>query len=248
MRYSRTESTYILGAFDSGDTVTIDIYDLDTSTKVVDGESCEEVGTTGIFKYNFSQVITGKKEYLWIMTNGDYTRVGKVVLGGWLDDVKERVESYLDESVSSRASATQLSQHDTDIKAELSNIEGAGFDPATDSLEMVRDKLDEVDANLSTHDADIKSELSRMEGTGFDETTDSLEKIRDKLDEVDTSLATHDTDIKSELSRIEGAGFDETTDTLEKIRDKLDEIDSEAEDIRDDLRKHDKKITGLFFS
>ena len=94
MRYSKAESTYILGVFNSGDTVTIDIYRLSDDTKVVDGESCTEVGTTGVFKYNFSQIITKKEEYLWIMTNGSYNKYGKIVLSGWIDTHDDRLKKH----------------------------------------------------------------------------------------------------------------------------------------------------------
>jgi len=164
MRYSVQESTYILAVFNSGDTVTIDIYDLDTDTKVVDGASCSEIGNTGVFKYLFTQAITGKKEYLWIMTNGTIRKYGKIVLGGWLDDVKDRVKANLDEKVSTRASQTsvdnlssQLSQHDSDIKGELGKIKGVGFDETTDSLEKIRDRIDEVSSSTE----DVKKEIKK---------------------------------------------------------------------------------------
>jgi len=92
VRYSIQESTYILGVFNTGDTVTIDIYDLDTDTKVVDGAPCSEIASTGVFKYEFTQAITEKKEYLWIMTNGTTNKYGKIVLGGWLDEVKTKIK------------------------------------------------------------------------------------------------------------------------------------------------------------
>lgn len=92
MRYSKEESTYILAVFNSGDTVTIDIYRLSDNTKVVEGASCSEIGSTGIFKYEFSQVITQKEEFLWIMSNGSYSKYGKIVLGGWMDDVKVKTD------------------------------------------------------------------------------------------------------------------------------------------------------------
>jgi len=185
MRYSVQESTYILAIFNSGDTVTIDIYDLDTDGKIVDGESCSEIGTTGVFKYKFTQAITGKKEYLWIMTNGTIKKYGKIVLGGWIDEVKDRVKTNLDEKVSTRASQTsvdnlssQLSTHDSDIKAELGDIEGTGFDPTTHSLVEIKGKVDEVDSDLATHDSDIKAELGNIEGTGFTPDTHSLVNIK----------------------------------------------------------------------
>jgi len=97
MRYSEEESTYILAVFNPGDTVTIDIYDLDTDTKVVSGETCVEVagtGATGVFKYEFTRAITEKKEYLWIMTNGTIKKYGKVVLGGWMDKLSDNLKKH----------------------------------------------------------------------------------------------------------------------------------------------------------
>ena len=91
MRYGKSESTYILGNFDSGDTVTIDIYKASDNTKVVDGASCSEIGTTGVFKYNFSQTITSKEEYLWIMSNGSLDQRGKIVLGGYMDTLQDDI-------------------------------------------------------------------------------------------------------------------------------------------------------------
>jgi len=104
MRYAKSESTYILGIFNAGDTVTIDVYQLSDNTKVVDGASCSEVTGTGVFKYSFSQTISQKEEYLWIMDNGEYSKYGKIVLGGWINNV--------DASISSRASQDSLDRHD----------------------------------------------------------------------------------------------------------------------------------------
>jgi|GEM_PF-5023072 len=95
MRYSKEEQTYILGVFNSGDTVTIDIYRLSDNTKVVDSANCTEIGTTGVFKYLFSQTVTQKEEYLWIMSNGNYSKYGKIVLGGYIDDIKNMIRIIL---------------------------------------------------------------------------------------------------------------------------------------------------------
>jgi len=255
VRYSIQESTYILAVFNPGDTVTIDIYDLDTDTKVVDGASCSEVAGTGVFKYNFTQAVTGKKEYLWIMTNGTIRKYGKIVLGGWLDEVKDRVKTNLDEKVSTRASQTsvdnlssQLSTHDSDIKAELGDIEGTGFDPAVHSLVKIKGKVDEVDSDLATHDSDIKTELGNIEGTGYDPATHSLVKIKSKVDEVDSDLATHDADIKAELGDIEGSGYDPTVHSLVNIKSKVDEVDGDLATHDSDIKAELGNIEGTGFT
>lgn len=92
MRYSKEENTHILAVFNSGDTVVIDVYKLSDDTKVVNSAACSEIGTTGIFKYEFDQTITQKEEYLWIMTNGQYNKYGKIVLGGWMDSIDELLD------------------------------------------------------------------------------------------------------------------------------------------------------------
>ena len=87
MRYDKNENTYILGNFSTGDTVTIDVYHISDGVKVVDSVSCNEIGGTGVFSYLFSQTITEKTEYLWIMSNGSIDNRGKIILGGYMDTI-----------------------------------------------------------------------------------------------------------------------------------------------------------------
>ncbi len=95
MRYQITESPWILGQFVAGDTVTITIYDLsDSSAVTLDSNSCSEVGTTGIFKWNTSDIGTQPTEmveYLWIMSNGTTDQRGKIVLGGYVDNLGREI-------------------------------------------------------------------------------------------------------------------------------------------------------------
>lgn len=87
MRYLEAESTYILSNFTTGDTVTITVYKLSDNSKVIDAVACSEIGTTGRFKYSFSQSISTKTEYLWVAENGTEEQQGKIILGGWPDEI-----------------------------------------------------------------------------------------------------------------------------------------------------------------
>ena len=89
MRFSKDENTYILAEFTSGDTVTIDVYRLSDDVKVVDGVSVSEISSTGTFKYLFNIVVTEKTEFLLIMDNGTTDKRGKLVLGGYPDDIED---------------------------------------------------------------------------------------------------------------------------------------------------------------
>ena len=93
MRHTTAEKITIVGKFDTGDTVTIALYDLsDDSTVTLTSSSCAEIGTTGIFKWNSSSITTQPTsfvEYLWVMDNGVTKQYGKIVLGGYPDEVSE---------------------------------------------------------------------------------------------------------------------------------------------------------------
>ena len=89
MRYKIIEGATILGKFTTGNTVTISLYKLsDSSTVTLTSASCTEISTTGVFKWNTSNITTQPTvftEYLWIMTNSTVTSYGKVALGGYPD-------------------------------------------------------------------------------------------------------------------------------------------------------------------
>ena len=144
MRYSENESVYILGNFNDGDTVTIDVYRLSDDTKVVDGATCSEVGTTGVFKYNFSQTISSKTEYLWIMSNGTLDQRGKIVLGGYMDNIKIKTDNLPSDPASE-------SQVETAISNAESNIRGDD----NDDLKVLSDQIDVVDSNVDTIQTDV---------------------------------------------------------------------------------------------
>ena len=89
MRYSKDENTYILAEFTSGDTVKIDIYRLSDNDQVVSDADASEISSTGTFKYLFNIVVTEKTEFLLIMSNGVTDKRGKIVLGGYPDNIED---------------------------------------------------------------------------------------------------------------------------------------------------------------
>lgn len=90
MRFGKDENTYILAEFTSGDSVTIDIYRLSDDDKVLSA-NVSEVSSTGTFKYLFNIVVTEKTEFLLIMSNGIIDKRGKLVLGGYPDDIENSI-------------------------------------------------------------------------------------------------------------------------------------------------------------
>lgn len=90
MRYTLSETTYILGKFNTGNTVTISLYKLsDSSSVTLTSNVCAEISTTGVFKWATSNITTQPTsfaEYLYIMTNGTETKYGKIALGGGMWD------------------------------------------------------------------------------------------------------------------------------------------------------------------
>lgn len=119
MRFSKDENTYILAEFNSGDTVTIDIYRLSDDVKVVDNAAVSEISSTGTFKYLFNLIVTEKTEFLLIMDNGITDKRGKLVLGGYPDDIEDL-----------------LGAMETDLSF-IKEIEGGRWKIDTDAKQMI---------------------------------------------------------------------------------------------------------------
>ena len=91
MRYSENENAYILAEFNTGDNVTIDAYRLSDDVQVITSSSVSEIASTGTFKYLFDETVTSKTEFLLIMSNGVVDKRGKIVLGGYPDDIQDKL-------------------------------------------------------------------------------------------------------------------------------------------------------------
>lgn len=93
MRYTINEGAVIIGKFTTGDTVTISLYDLSDSSSVsLTSGACAEISTTGVFKWDTTDITTqptSMTEYLWIMDNSTIKKYGKIILGGYPDDVEK---------------------------------------------------------------------------------------------------------------------------------------------------------------
>jgi len=166
MRYSKSETTHILGIFNNGDTVTIDVYRLSDNTKVVDSATCSEIGSTGVFGYEFSQTVTQKEEFLWIMSNGEYSKYGKIVLGGYVDAVNDNinqhrnsVEPKIDTTISSRASQESVSAIPTnpllDNDSRLDNLDAT----ISSRLASNDSRLDNLDATISSRSSHTPADV-----------------------------------------------------------------------------------------
>jgi len=154
MRYLKTESTYILGNFSHGDSVTITIYRLSDDVKV-DAATCSEIGTTGRFKYLFSQSVTTKTEYLWIMTNGIEEQQGKIILGGYPDDIKAQTD--------------KMNFVGTDIKATLDGEKVLLTDETEAQIDAIEADTDEIQSKLPDNiiaGSTDRTSLESKHGTG----------------------------------------------------------------------------------
>jgi|GEM_PF-6998213 len=95
MRYKLSElaTLPVVGKFTTLDTVTISIYDLsDGSVIALDSNECSEIGVTGYFTWDFSNLTDQPTEftrYLWIMSNGSIEVSGQVDAGGWVESIPD---------------------------------------------------------------------------------------------------------------------------------------------------------------
>lgn len=91
MRYLQAEKAYLTAGFDNGDTVKVNIFRLSDSSPIVSDGACTEIGSTGVFKYLFEPGVSERTDYLWIMDNGTASKGGEIILGGYPDTIKNKV-------------------------------------------------------------------------------------------------------------------------------------------------------------
>jgi len=125
-----------VGTFTSGNTVTITIYDVsDNSNPATSSLACAEIGTTGIFKWPFSNITTAPTsyiKYLYIMTNGSLKQTGVEEFGGWTEDiiVGQIPASICKVSVSlfeSDGDETLSSEHYNETQKPFAQITGGNY-------------------------------------------------------------------------------------------------------------------------
>jgi hypothetical protein len=93
VRYLLVENPYIWSRFANGDAATITIYDASDDSIVVNAAAMSELATTGYFKYQFNPTPGNLTEYFYITTNGTEEHAGKIILGGYPDDIKDKTDT-----------------------------------------------------------------------------------------------------------------------------------------------------------
>jgi hypothetical protein len=122
MRYSEDEETVLVGEFESGSDVTIEILCLETDKLVtLDKDECEESGVfSGVYKFSTKYIdkstVPVYANLLYRMTDGVDTYMGKFVYGGWLDNIE--VEATID----TKPLEDKLDLHDDIVNTKLDII------------------------------------------------------------------------------------------------------------------------------
>jgi len=125
MRYLLAENTYVIGSFATGDTVTVSLLDLsDDSSVALDSSATTEIGTTGVFKWNTSNITTQPvvlTEYLAAITDGTTTQFLKLIVGGYPDSISDDITSL---DIDIAALDTAITALDDVSIAQLSYVTG----------------------------------------------------------------------------------------------------------------------------
>jgi len=162
------DSTVLLGRLPSGQSVTIEVWELSTGNSVsLSNNSCTEIGTTGIYRWsteNFSEQPTSETEYAYRMTTGEYQYEGKFTLKAETGASAASIaDAVWDEPIADHTSAgTFGAKNQKAVPSE--NIDDYHADPA------------DIDAQLSSSHgsgswegasaADIDAQLSSSHGSG----------------------------------------------------------------------------------
>ena len=170
MRYQTEavgETTWLLGELPSGGAVTITLYKLsDSSTPALDSNACTETGATGVYKWKTTNITTPetiKTEYLYIMTDGTLTYPGKIVVGGYVDNVDEKASDI-------KTQIDKMNFTGTDIKATLDGEKVSLSDATETQIDDIKADTNEMQGKLP--DDDIagsidKNSLESKHGTGL---------------------------------------------------------------------------------
>lgn len=215
MRHRIAEQPHILAHFKPGDDpVTIALYDLsDNSVVGLDSSSMVEVATTGIFKWNTSNITTqptALTEYLWVADNGAFLRYGKIVLGGYPESIDAKVSEAGMSEAALHSGLTNFTGKD-DWKADLTTIDKTGYTLTVADKEDVAERveshlLDEGDSQMLLNAivaaigntnvdevalvAAIRADLERTGGLS-DQTLGVVNNLNNlSAAEIDTALST----------------------------------------------------------
>ncbi|MDH7596874.1 MAG: hypothetical protein QHG98_03900 [Methanothrix sp.] len=129
MRYAYDETAYIVVEFETSESVSISVYDLSDDSLVVEDDSMTEIGSTGLYKYEFDPELETPgelKQYLYIASNGTSTKHGVLVFGGYPDQLSEIASaiSGLETVVSGLETiVSELEQKVSDLEAEVAAVD-----------------------------------------------------------------------------------------------------------------------------
>lgn len=89
----------VFARFDTGDVVTITVYNrTDNVTEVLTSNACTEIGGTGIFEWNFSNLTTQPTyltQYIWVMSNGASEQDGISAAGGYPETILAKLNELI---------------------------------------------------------------------------------------------------------------------------------------------------------
>jgi len=209
MRYQLSEGTYIAGKFSTGATVTISLYKMsDGSSVTLTSASCTEIASTGVFRWNTSNITTqpvALTEYIWIMSDGTESQYGKLVLGGYPDNVDQKLttmesdlrgaDSDTLKTLSDQLDTAQADLNNPDqFKADVSALATAAAVAAIPTNPVL-----DSDARLDHLDADVSSRLATAGYTSPDNAGIAAIPTNPVLDS-DARLDHLDADISSRLA------------------------------------------------
>ena len=191
MRYIKTEQPYILGRFSSGDTVNVSMYNLLDDSKVVDSESATEVGTTGYFKYHIVLNPAVKTEYLYLMSTGTDEHAGKIILGGYPEEIKTATDKMTFSGNEIQAKVTDKGVLNNPPSENIDDYKATGFateNPPSQNLDDYKATGFSVPHEYDTQLANIQADLDNPDQYKADVSaipTNPLLANDSRLDKID---------------------------------------------------------------
>jgi len=260
MRYQIAEVPNILGKFNTGDTVTITLYDLsDESSETLTSNACSELGSTGVFYWSTSNITTQPTtftEYAWVMTNSTTSQYGKIVLGGYPENCDSKISAItVDNSAIADAvwDEANRSHESVDTFGGLMMLlfRHIGFDYKWLKDELKKLKVKPVDEEkiLAKFDEIKPTDLTEV-NNGINNLMESIKNIPEYKETDLTETHKFITDVKKQVENIKipeykELNFSEVLQAIQEAKPDLSEFKEIKEILNNSSKEYKQNIQNI---
>lgn len=232
------------------DTMNSNVSDIltDTGTTLQSGLNDIQTDTEDIQSRLPAALVSGRMSSDAVAISGSTTAADNVEANiGNLDEAISGLNDISAADVNTQCDAA-LADYDpptnTEMTAAFTEIKGATWSSSTDTLEDIRDKQTDIEADTQ----DIQTQVG-TDGAGLTNIPWNSDWDAEVQSECTDALNAYDpptnTEMTTAFTEIKGATWASGTDTLEHIRNKLTDIETDTQDLQTQIGTDGDGLTGI---